>query len=398
MSIETRLSAAAERKTGDGSSEPRILLPSARAFKRRAFLCGLYEAQDVLVDVDDVELLHFEPRERAGFRLRERWQHRLMYHDRSKRLVFANPGLKPIRLTRDYDLLVAVCQNYWDLLYLNAIKGWKDRCRTSVCWLDELWVADIPSAKYWLHALEQFDHVFLGYEGSVEAVSRAIGKRCHWIGGGVDAIRFSPYPRPPARVVDIYRIGRAPAGMDNALLEEAARNGLFYLHDTVHGSDLEPFDHRRHRELLGNVAKRSRYFIVAPAKVDMAGERAGQIEIGYRYYEGAAAGTVLIGQAPDCSSFRERFDWPDAVVEVKPDGTDVTDVLSALEAQPERLHEISRRNAAEALLRHDWLHRWKQIFQVAGITPSARMTARESRLDALARLAMSRVDLAAASQ
>jgi hypothetical protein len=161
------------------------------------------------------------------------------------------------------------------------------------------------------------------------------------------------------------------------------------MHDTVHGSDLEPFDHRRHRELLGNVAKRSRFFIVAPAKVDVRSERADQIEIGYRYYEGAAAGAVLIGQAPQCRSFGERFPWPDAVIEVRPDGGDIADVLAALRVQPERLTEISRRNAAESLLRHDWVYRWKQVLDVSGRTPRTRMTERLERLKVLADMATS---------
>jgi hypothetical protein len=355
---------------------------------------ALYEAQDVLTDTADVELVPLMPRAGAGFWLRERWQRRLLYRDISKKLVFANPGLERVRITQEYDLFVAVCQNYWDLLSINAIDGWKDRCRTSVCWLDEFWVADLPYSQYWLHALKQFDHVFIGCEGSVDAISRAIGRRCHWIGSGVDTIRFSPYPRAPSRVIDVYGIGRSTDGVHKALQRAAAANGLFYLHDTVRGSDLEPFDHREHRELLANVAKRSRFFLVAPGKVDMPGETRGQIEIGFRYYEGSAAGTVLIGQAPDCPSFRERFDWPDAVIEVSPNGSDVLKIITDLQAEPERLWEISRRNAVEALLRHDWLYRWKQIFEVAGLSPSPRMAAREHRLTALARLAAAPIDQA----
>jgi hypothetical protein len=362
-------------------------MPSARGFRRRAFQFALYEAQDVLANTADVEFVSLMPRAGAGFWLRERWQRRLLYRDISKRLVFANPGLERVRITQEYDLFVAVCQNYWDLLSINAIDGWKDRCRTSVCWLDEFWVADLPYSRYWLHALKQFDHIFIGCEGSVDAISRAIGRRCHWIGGGVDTIRFTPYPRAPSRVIDVYGIGRSTDGVHKALQRTAAADGLFYLHDTVRGSDLEPFDHREHRELIASVAKRSRYFVVAPGKVDMPGETHGQIEIGYRYYEGSAAGAVLIGQAPDCPSFRARFDWPDAVIEVSPDGSDVVKILTDLQAEPERLSEISRRNAVEALLRHDWLYRWKQIFEVAGLSLSPRMAARERRLTELARLA-----------
>ena len=95
----------------------------------------------------------------------------------------------------------------------------------------------------------------------------------------------------------------------------------------------------------------------------------------------------MIGQVPDCRSFRERFDWPDAVIEIKPDGSNVVERLAELSAQPERLRAISRRNAAEALRRHDWVYRWKQIFETAGVAPSPGMSARERHLKDLARMA-----------
>jgi hypothetical protein len=362
-------------------------MPSSRGFTRKAFQCSLYEAQDVLCETDDVDLVCLQPRPGSGFPLRQRWQRRLLYRDITRRLVFANPGIQRVRLTQDYDLFIVVCQNYWDLLYINAIEGWKDRCRTTVCWLDELLVAEIPKCRYWLHALNQFDHVFVGWESSAEALSDALGRRCHWVGAGVDTLRFSPYPKPPARVVDVYSVGRGLRGVHDVLLQQAASNELFYMHDTFRGADMEALDHRKHRDLLASIAKRSRYFTVAPAKMDLAGETGHQVDIGYRYYEGSAAGAVMIGQAPDCPAFRERFDWPDAVIEVKADGSDLLDVLSDLSCQPDRVFEISQRNAVQALLRHDWLYRWKQVLQVAGVPSSSRMLAREKRLKELATLA-----------
>lgn len=359
-------------------------MPSTRAFRRRAFQLGLYEAQDVLADVADVDLVCLEPRPGAGFWRRERWQRRLLYRDVTRRLVFMNPGLERVRVAGDYDVFVAVCQNYWDLLAYNAMQGWKDRCRTSVCWLDELWVADLPHSGYWLHALNQFDHVFLGCAGSVGPVSSALGRQCHWVGGAVDTIRFSPYPQLPDRVIDIYRIGRTNDRLHAALRQVAADHGWFYVHDTVRGSDLEPLDHREHRELLARMAKRSRFFVVAPGKVDMPGETQGQVELGYRYYEGSAAGAVMIGQLATCASFRERFGWPDAVVEVAPDGSDAVEVLSQLASDPDRLLTISHRNATEALLRHDWVYRWKRIFEVVGLQVPAAMDDRVRRLRELA--------------
>ena len=92
----------------------------------------------------------------------------------------------------------------------------------------------------------------------------------------------------------------------------------------------------------------------------------------------------MIGQAPDCEPFRAMFDWPDAVVRVNPDGSNVDAVLGSLIREPERMQEISQRNAEGALLRHDWIHRWKRIFEIAGVRPPQGMQARDSRLKELA--------------
>jgi hypothetical protein len=136
--------------------------------------------------------------------------------------------------------------------------------------------------------------------------------------------------------------------------------------------------------MLANIAKRSRYFVVAPAKMDAPDETRDQIEVGLRYYEAAAAGAVMIGQTPACEPFRRLFDWPDAVIEVQSDGSDIADVLARLSAQPERLSEISRRNAMQALLRHDWVYRWKNILGIVGLEPAPEMEIRENKLRRLA--------------
>jgi hypothetical protein len=141
--------------------------------------------------------------------------------------------------------------------------------------------------------------------------------------------------------------------------------------------------------LLANQLKRSRYFLVAPGKVNLPEETRGQIEVPARFFEGAAAGTVMIGQAPDCDSFRQLFDWRDAVIEINPNNSEAPDVLADLACQQERLCEISRRNAVEALLRHDWLYRWKQILAIAGLKPMPQLELREKRLKQLADLARS---------
>ena len=371
--------------------QPRICMPTWRKFARKAYHCGWYEAEDALSKSDDVDLIQLEPG--AQFHFTEPWHRRLVWRDLSKRLAYVNPGLRTIRLTREYDLLFVHCQTWWELFYLNAIDRWKDHCKTSVCWIDEMWASDVPHYKHWIQSLARFDHVIIAMAGTVNAVSEAIGRQCHYVPAAVDALRFTPYPSPPARVIDVYSIGRRSDQIHRTLLKLSEKNGIFYLFDTVQsGGSLVP-DYKQHRDLLANLAKRSRYFMVAPGKVDNPEETKGQIEIGIRYYEASAAGAVMLGQSPDCEPFRKMFDWPDAVIEIRSDGSDARDVLESLGQQPERLAEISRRNARETLLRHDWAYRWRKILEIAGLEPTSGLLARERYLQELAQIALNPMQL-----
>ena len=382
ITFNEKTSAAAE--VSGEAMEPRICMPTARGFKKKAFYCAQYEAQDVLLDVDDVDLIHLEPG--RGYEFKEAWQRRLLFRDVTRKLIFANPGLHKVRLTQEYDLFLVMCQMEHDFLNVGAIEGWQDHCKTSVCWIQEMWAAHIPLFKHWIHSLRRFDHVFVSARGSVAALSDAIGRPCRWLPDAVDTLRFTPYPKPPARVIDVYSIGRRREEIHRALLEATRRTDMFYVYDTFGGSMSDVLKYREHRDFLSNMAKRSRFFVVAPAKAGTSGETGGQVEIGARYYEGASAGAVMIGETPECEAFQELFPWQDAVIPLQTDGSDVIRVLASFGAEPERISVISRRNAVEALLRHDWIYRWKEILKVAGIEPPPRMKLREQRLRDLAEL------------
>jgi len=347
------------------------------------FQCNRYEAQDVLCALDTVDLIPLEPG--PGFSFREPWLRRLVWKDVSRQLVHLNPGLRPVRLAREYDLFIAVCQNTWDLLYVNAVRGWRDHCKTSVLWLDELYVAGLARYKYWLPALARFDHIALGHESSAAELSRILGRKCHWVPSAVEVTHFNPYPNFPDRAIDAVSVGRRFEGIHDALRNAAARQGLFYLYDTLIGTSIKVRDYSQHREMLANTLKRSKFFVVGPGMMGEAAVAAEPI-VGLRFYEGTAAGAVLIGQAPDCPAFRTLFGWPNVVIEMHPDGSDTLEILRNLMAEPDRMRTISRRNAFEAAHRHDWVYRWKQIYELAGLSPTPAMESRVRCLHSLAEL------------
>src|SRR5262249_10774136 len=150
----------------------------------------------------------------------------------------------------------------------------------------EIWLSEMVKHHHFFRILAKFDVVMLYYSQTVEPLSEQIGRKCVFLPPGVDAILFCPYPNPPWRVIDVCSIGRRSAVMHQKLLRMVRDSGLFYLHDSIAGS--RAINSKEHRALLANVAKRSRYFIVNRGKIDEPERRGNQIEIGNRYFEGAA--------------------------------------------------------------------------------------------------------------
>jgi len=361
---------------------PRICMLTARGFALNAFRCGGYESEDVLLNIDDVDLIHLRPKN--YYNIRESLQKYLIWHDTTRRMVSINMVFEPITFTRDYDLFIVHIPLMRDLIHLSAIRGWKNHCKRSICWIDEIYASNVAAYEVWMPALKYFDHIAVGMIGSVKTLESASQRPCHFVAGAVDTIRFSPYPHMPERVIDLYSIGRIGKELHDTVLDVAAKNNMFYIHDTFLASDSNVFDHNIHRGMYANMAKRSRYMFVAPAKMNMPEENKGQFEIGYRYYEASAAGAIMIGQAPNCESYHAMFNWPDAVIEIEPDGSNVANILADLAEQPERLLKISRRNVVESLLRHDWVYRWKKIYDIVGLNETEGMTCRENQLKAMA--------------
>lgn len=355
---------------------------TARDYAKNAFRCAFYEAQDVLTEVADVDLIHLQPK--RNYAILYPLQKQLIWRDFLKKAVTINMAFEPVRLAKKYDLIIAHLPLMQDLIQLSAIRGWRDHCEKSICWIDEVYATGIKAYHNWLPALNGFDHIVVGLSGTVNAFSNAMNRPCHYVPGAVDTIRYSPYPGNSRRVIDIYSIGRIWESAHNAFKEYAAKNGKFYVYDTSLASHVSVKDYRQHRQMHADMAKRSRFYYVAPAKMDISEETGGQIEIGFRYYEATAAGTILVGQIPDCREYHSTFNWPNAVIQFKEDGRDIGEVLSRIDHDPRRQNEISRRNAAEALLRHDWVYRWRTILEIAGFDVTGGMKRRERRLKDMA--------------
>ncbi|HMJ25201.1 MAG TPA: glycosyltransferase [Pyrinomonadaceae bacterium] len=357
---------------------PRVLIFSLRnIFGKALFRCPHFEFEDLICEIDSAELLapKLDPSS-----ARSSFATRLAYHAP----IILNPGLRKISAKQQYDILFTVCGYPQDLIMFNAVSNLRDVCKTSVCLLDELWINEIVQSRHFLPILAKFDVVLLYYSQTVKPLSEIIGRECIYLPPGVDAVSFCPDPNPPERVIDVYSIGRRSEITHRKLLKMARESGLFYLHDSIGGS--KAISSGEHRALFANVAKRSRYFIVNPGKIDEPHLTGGQMEAGNRYFEGAASGAIMVGERPRNEVFEDLFDWPDAVTHLSYDSNDIDDVIRDLDADPERQDRIRRTGVVQALMRHDWVYRWEAILKTVGLEPMQGALERKDRLRKLVKV------------
>jgi hypothetical protein len=297
------------------------------------------------------------------------------------------PVIKPINLDQSYDLFFFVAWNPQSFVELKRIRGWRRRCKTAVAYIFELWSSTLEADRPYLKILDQFDHVFVLHSASIPRLAAYTSAPCSFLPTAVDCLIATPYPSEPARVFDVYSMGNRVTQIHRRLVALAEQRSLLYLYDSLSSTNSEVKDWRDHRLLIANF-KRTRYFIgFSPAKVatsSNAKKVAGEEIVASRFFEGAAGGAVILGSAPQCPEFGQCFDWPDAVVEVPPDVSDIATVIEELEDQPWRVKRIGRTNAIRCLLRHDWVYRWETILSTIGMESSPQLHERKARLGAIA--------------
>ena len=367
----------------DVDTSPRILVVSVRGYRFQAANCCIYEFEDLLTDLESAQL-HCPGDEFAfPFDSARKIYRTAKYAGLSDRTAAKiAPFPQELVLDREYDLLFAVLDNPWQMHLLESIKGWRDKCRKTACFIAEMWMPDLDNWRLTKEPWDDFDHVFLGVTLCIEGLRKLVKPPLTYIPPAVDTLRFSPYPNPPQRSIDVSYVGRRAPIIHDALMARAARDNFFYYYDTVKGK-LEIGNPREHRILLADLFQRSRYNITNYAKFNEKAETGGTQEIGYRFFEGAAAGTVMVGMPPAGDAFPHYFDWDDPIIKVDLRGKDVVEAIAELDTQPERLERISKMNVANCLLKHDWAYRWRDMLSALDLEPSSKMVAREKYLQEL---------------
>lgn len=367
----------------DSADGPRVLVVSVRGFRFQVANCALYEFEDLICDLEGAQL--YTPTQEFDF---ARKIYRFAKYAIGSDTIASSLAQFPteVVLEDEYDLLFAVFDNPWQLHLLESIKNWRDKCRYKACYIMETWKPYFDDWRLIKEPFKNFDHIFSATNNCVELYSEVTGLPCNYLAPALDALKFCPYPNSPQRVIDICWFGRRrPEETHQAIFEHSQQDDSFFYHyDTFSNATLEVANPRHHRAKLISLLQRSHYSMATHSRLDVHSRTGGAQEIGFRYFEGVASGSVLIGMPPMGEMFPRYFDWDDAVVKVDLYEQDVLEVIQDLNANPDRVKAIRYRNVANALLKHDWVYRWREVLAAFDLQPSSAVIAREKQLQQLA--------------
>jgi Glycosyl transferases group 1 len=363
----------------------KVLLLSQRLISNLVAYCAAYELEDTLADVTDHRRIDVADEPSLDFARRTyRFARLASGSPRIAGQIAPRPRTATL-LEDDYDLFFPVFNSAYELYSLAAIPNWRQRCRTAACYITEVGSDVLP--EYLVELLAEFDHIFLGSLNGFDEFARITQRPCTWLPLAVDAIRFNPGSVDLPRPIFLTNIGRRSPVTHQALLAMTAQDGRFYHYDTVAstGPNLRNRTFRvdsasEHRRMLATFLKHSSYFIANRGYVNKPQVPSAFDEISARFYEGAAAGAVMIGEAPRTELFKRQFDWPDAIIHVPFDSPDIARMLAEIDADTGRLRAIRCNNIREITRRHDWLHRIQTVFEKLGLATTASMQSRAQRL------------------
>jgi len=175
---------------------PSLAILSLRGLTSHVSMCGAYEFEDVLHAAFPGSKLYaprLNPSIRTGLKIKARFAHTGSFGG-----LFDN--VLAIEQMDEHEVLLAVMGGVHDLALLGAMKDWRRKSRYAICWLDELWIEEIPRLRRTLRVLEQFDVVVCTQYYTAEKLREELkSPDVMYLPPSVDTLGFAPVMEPSLR-------------------------------------------------------------------------------------------------------------------------------------------------------------------------------------------------------
>lgn len=364
------------------TNPPKTLIISQRLIYKNVGRACSYEFEDVVQALSEGQIL--TPRLKLVHpSLEQNWEKASKFHKFFGHNFFYLSKqfgwYRKVPLEKEHDLLFVLCGALPDIQITKSIPDWRKNFRYTVCWIEDIWDSSLEKYKKLFPLLRKFDRIYIGTSTTLPKAQEVLSQNCRYLPPGVDALSFCPPSLKLPRPIDVMFFGRRSVNMHRSLYDWAKSNRKFYYFDTF-APQRNFTDAKVHRQFTADLIQRTKYFIANKAQVTNTAMTGEQEDLSFRFFEGAAAGAVMLGHRPNIPAFHENFDWPDATIHVPADSEDLPKRLEELEQDPERTLKIRKNNVVQSLLRHDWVYRWEAILKDLDLPISEKIQERKQQL------------------
>ena len=215
-----------------------------------------------------------------------------------------------------------------------------------------------------------FNICITSFNDAVPYLESLTGKEWHAIEQAVPPHLFKPVPLEE-RVIDFSSYGRRMDGFHTYLMEFCKSNGLYYDYSMHNGRNLQSSNEEFYRQYAWHL-NHSIFTISWPVGLTNPA-RAGRLNpITCRWFEAAAAGTVVVGQKPSNSVFDDWL-YPDMVVTINPlaDRNTIWTKLDRIYSEREKLFNTAKLYQQENEFRWTWAERVQRMVSFLNTHQSA---------------------------
>ncbi len=206
--------------------------------------------------------------------------------------------------------------------------------------------------------LAKLDHLFVIGSQLAEEIRSLYPINVSWLPLGINTLSWGNYSTN--RSIDVMGYGRMNEAVHTHLQQHfnQADSDRMYFHSTFTCTGVS--DPKEHIALQIKLLKRSKINLCF--EVSNLPRFRGRSPLLYRWLEGWAAGSAIVGTKPRDPEVAPLIDWLDSTLELPTDSADWIPFLEALLDDEEKLAAISQRNYRECRLRHDWRYRLCDLF------------------------------------
>ena len=272
------------------------------------------------------------------------------------------------------DLLFAFATDLGDLELLSATRpDWSPNHRTKILWIAELWASTVANRhRSEFDFLRDFDLIVCSNAQAAKALAPYAQRSVVQMLPAIDVLT-APWGTTPS--IDLLNIGRRSATQHEAALQWTSDNDGWYHFDTFGPPTVtQPYVHRQvTAALFANAA----VSVCNYARFDQPEVTGIQAEVGARYVEALAAGSVIAGVHPTNKLFQSEagFGGLEGVQPLALTGTvsvEEIDRMVRLGRNPWVRSELRRR----ACYHHDWGHRISDIVDLLDMDEPKRLIER----------------------